>query len=348
MQLVLAIGFVKLLRDILPAGDSTPISVVAAAKNEAKNIEGLFNCIKNIKYADETFEVIIVDDNSVDGTYEKAGKASESNSNFRIFKAGEKSLPAKRGALLTGIKEAKYPYIMITDADCLPSSGWLSTASALFEQGYDFVFGPAPLLRRKNNFISNLSCMENLKSHFLSFSLASLGLPYTAAARNMGFSKEAFFKIGGYKKTLDTVSGDDDLLLREAAENKLKIKAFFDERAMVYSYAKDNLHDYLNQKTRHTQTSLYYRLKVKLILAGWHLFNLFMLFSPILMFINLNFVWLVVVKLSTDILILSSVQKKLNYRFNFIRLLYLDIAYEIFLVINFINSIFRKVEWKKD
>ncbi len=348
VQLVLVIGFVKLLRDILPAGDSTPISVIAAAKNEEDNIEGLLNSVKSIIYPDGKFEMIIADDNSVDGTYARAVKCTGNRSNFRVIRAGEKSLPAKRGALLKGIEGAKYPYIMITDADCLPSSGWLGTASALFEQGFDFIFGPAPLIRKEKNFISSLSCVENLKSHFLSFSLASLGLPYTAAGRNMGFSKEAFTRIGGYNKTLDTVSGDDDLLLREAAGNKLKIKVFFDKKAMVYSYTMDNLHDYLQQKARHTQTSLHYSLKIKLILAGWHLLNLFMLFSPLLMFINLNFAWPAVVKLSTDILILSYVQKNFNYRINLIRLLYLDIAYEIFLVINFFNSLFRKVEWKQD
>ena len=347
-QLVLVIGFVKLLKEILPEESSTEISVVTAAKNEVVYIESLINSVRKVNYPDGKFEMIIIDDNSGDGTYENARKASGDILNFRVIKAGEKLLPAKRGALLKGIEEADYPYIMVTDADCLPSSGWLSSAAALFEQGFDFIFGPAPLIRKKNNFISSLSCMENLKNHFLSFSLASLGLPYTAAARNMGFSKEAFFKIGGYDNTLGTLSGDDDLLLREAVRNKLKIKAFYDKNAMVYSYTIDNLPDYLKQRARHTRASLHYSLKNKLILAGWHLLNLVMLFSPILMLLDFNFIWPFIVKLSTDTLILYFVGKSFNHNFNPFQLLYLDIAYEIFLVINFFNSLFLKVEWKQN
>ena len=84
------------------------------------------------------------------------------------------------------------------------------------------LFGIAPFYQKKN-LVNKISCFENLRSSVLSFSMASIGLPYTAAARNFGFSKNAFESLGGYSKTKDTKSGDDDLLLREAVKNKLKI-----------------------------------------------------------------------------------------------------------------------------
>ncbi len=345
-QLVFIMAFASLLRKIPEARGVARISVVIAAKNETAYIGNLINSLKRISFSNKNFELIVVDDNSVDGTFETARKISENIENIRVIKAGAKSIPGKRGALLRGIEESKFPFIMITDADCLPSPGWLNAASVLFGQGYDFIFGPAPFIRKQNNFISSVSCMENLKSHFLSFSLASLELPYTAAARNMGFSKEAFFKIGGYDNTRDTISGDDDLLLREAVRNKMKIKAYYDEDALVYSHTADNPGEYLSQRARHTRTSLHYSLKNKLILAGWHLLNLFMLFSPFLVFLDAGFVWPAVVKLSMDILILSLVQKRFRYNFNLFQLLYLDIIYEILLIINFLNSFIKKIEWK--
>ncbi len=345
-QLILVSGLVKLLRKIPLISGDVEISVVTAAKNESHNIERFIGSIKNINYPAGKFETIIIDDSSTDGTYEIALKAADTMNNLSVIRAEEKLLPSKRGVLLKGIEKSGNSNILVTDADCIVSPQWLTVCASIFQQGYDFIFGPAPLIRKQNNFISSVACMENLKNHFLSFSLASLGLPYTAAARNLGFSKKAFFKIGGYSNTLETLSGDDDLLLREAVKNKLKIKVFYDKNAFVYSYTADNLKDYLRQKSRHVQSSFHYSLKNKIIISGWHLLNLFMLFSPILMFLDINIAWLAVVKITTDIMILYFMQERFSYKFNPIQLLYLNITYEIFLIINFFNSLFVKPEWK--
>ena len=64
-QLVLVIGFIKLLREILPEGSSTEISVVTAAKNEVVYIESLINSVRKVNYPDGKFEMIIIDDRTV-------------------------------------------------------------------------------------------------------------------------------------------------------------------------------------------------------------------------------------------------------------------------------------------
>jgi cellulose synthase/poly-beta-1,6-N-acetylglucosamine synthase-like glycosyltransferase len=348
IQVLLLAGFLKYLKSSRGYSDNLKISVITASRNEADNIKNFILASSGLDYPSENFELIIVDDNSTDDTYKLSEELIGRKENFRIIHCGDKSLPAKRGALLKGIEESSYPYIMITDADCIPSSGWLRTASALFEQGYNFIFGSAPLLRKENNFISSVSCMENLKNHFLSFSLASLGLPYTAAARSMGFSKEAFFKIGGYNNTLDTLSGDDDLLLREAVRNKLKIKAIYDEDALVFSHTPSSLTEYMTQKTRHTQSSFHYLFKHKLILSSWHLLNLFMIFSPVLMIVDTQFIWVFSLRVLTAMVIFSMIQGKFGYKFNPLEMLWYDIICEVFIVFNFFNALFRKPEWKQN
>ncbi len=311
-------------------------------------IQHFISAASALDYRAENFELILVDDNSTDNTYNLAAELTSSKENFRIISTAEKSLPSKRGALLKGIEQSSYPYIMITDADCIPSAGWIRTAAALLEKGYDFIFGPAPLIRKQNNFISSVSCMENLKVHFFSFSLASLGLPYTAAARNMGFLKESFYKIGGYNNTLETLSGDDDLLLRECVRNKLKVKAFYDKDALVFSQTPSSLKEYLNQKRRHTQTSFHYLLMHKVILGTWHLLNLFMILSPVLMVIDLRFIWIFILRILTSLAVLSMIQGKLGYKFNPLEIILYDIVCEVFIVINFFNALFRKAEWKQN
>ncbi len=343
--LILLTGLVRFLKS--PGhSDNLKISIITAAKNEEAVIGDLIFSILKIDYNPENYELIIVDDNSTDNTYKIAEEKINGQDNIRVIEAGATSIPGKRGALLKGIEETRYRFVMVTDADCLPSSGWLNAGSALFEQGYDFIFGPAPLIRKQNNFISSVSCMENLKNHFLSFGLASLGLPYTAAARSIGFSKEAFFKLGGYGNTLNTLSGDDDLLLREAVRNNLKIKAFYSEESLVFSHTPSSLGEYLNQKTRHTQASFYYLLKHKMILGTWYLLNLFMIFSPVLMIINIQFIWVFILRVLTTLVILSMIQGKFGYKFTPLEILWYDIICEVFIMVNFFNALFKKAQWK--
>ena len=344
-QLIILVGYLKFISAPSRVSDKTKISVITAAKNETHIIRNFISSIRNLNYPRENFELVIVDDNSVDETYNLVSDFVKQDNNIRIIKAGNKLLPSKRGALLKGIENSIFNHIVITDADCNPSSGWLKSYSAMFEKGNEFVFSPAPFYQEKNT-INNVSCIENLRNQYLSFSLTRYKCPYTAAARNLGFSKEAFMRIGGFTNTLDSLSGDDDLLLREAVKNKLKVKAFFDKDALVYSFTKKNMGDYLNQRARHTQSSLHYLVRHKILLGFWHILNLFMFFSPVLMFINFDFIWAFLIKMITDTVIFHSVQKSFNYRFNTFQIFFLNMIYEIFIVLNFFNSFFRRVEWE--
>ncbi|HSP88366.1 MAG TPA: glycosyltransferase, partial [Ignavibacteriaceae bacterium] len=198
------------------------ISVVVAAKNEEENISNLINALSDQAYDKKLFEVIIVDDNSVDKTYELVKENIKDKINFSIIKAGSKPFPGKKGALTIGIEKTQNDFIMITDADCIPEVNWLRIYSKIFSNGFDFIFGVAPF-QLENSFINNLSGFENIRSSILTSSSAILGFPYSAAARNFGFKKSSFNKIKGFANTQETLSGDDDLLLREAVKNKMKI-----------------------------------------------------------------------------------------------------------------------------
>lgn len=345
LQVILFTAIKKFFSSNGGSSNEIKISIITAARNESSSIKDCIEAIKKIEYPDSNFEFIISDDDSSDDTYKVAEQEIKGHFNFKLTGNDKSMIAGKRDALLRGIKQSSFPFILITDADCIPSPGWLRKCSALFEQGYDFIFGPAPFYM-ENNLVNQISCMENLKNQFLSFSLATLGFPYTASARNMGFSLKAFTRIGGYSRTRQTIGGDDDLLLREAVRNGLKIKAFYDRNAFVYSSSKKTLKEYLKQKARHTSTSVHYMFRHKFILAIWHLLNLFITSSIFLVFLNINFIWLFIIKLVSDFIILISIQQRFGYKFKMLQLILLDLLYELFIVINFYNAVFRKNEWK--
>ena len=321
------------------------ISIIIAAKNEAHNIPSLAASIKGLNYCTNNFEVILVDDESSDDTFQTAIELTKELGNFRIIKVHDKTLPAKKGALTFGISHAENFLILITDADCLIPKEWLKIYSSKFDEGYDFIFGPAPFTEG-DSFANKAARFENLRSSILVFAAAKLNIPYSAAARNFGFRKSAFDAIKGFSNTTETLSGDDDLLLREAVKHKMKIGTILNEDAFVFSSTKKSLGEYLTQRARHTKTSLYYLKRHQFILGFWHLLNILMLCSVILVPVNSLFLIPVIIKLAFDVLIVWIEQKKLGCKFKPLEIIPLQIFYEILLIINFAGANFRKDSWK--
>lgn len=343
---VLIVYSLKRMNDAGKKGkNQVNISIIVAAKNEVENIDRLIESFKKLDYPTELFEVIAVDDNSVDDTLEKLISNSSSINNFSFYDLKNFGKAGKREALTLGIRNSKYPYILLTDADCRPDTQWLKAYSNKFSLGYDMLFGIAPFYQR-DKLVNKIACFENLRGSFLSFTMASLGLPYTAAARNFGFTKKAFDSLGGYSNTRNTISGDDDLLLREAVKKKMKIGVVTESGSFVYSESKKTFKEYIQQRARHTQTSFHYLKKHQVIIGFWHLLNLSFLFSLLLMFFNPLWGILLPAKLIIDFIVVKSNQKKFSYKFSVIEIFYLQILYELLLVFHFFNARFSEVRWK--
>lgn len=320
------------------------ISVIVAAKNEEKNIPSLIEALKKQNYPEEKFEVVIVDDGSIDNTFNITKDLIANKNNFRIIKSDNKKIIGKRGALQMGIENSKYDFIVITDADCEPQNNWLISFTNVFNKGFNFAYGIAPF-EQSNNLINKISCYENFRNSILSFSFSKLNLPYTATSRSIGFSKNTFVYLNGYFNTTDSISGDDDLLLREAVKNKIQIGLVVNCDSFVFSKTKTNLKDYLNQRARHLTSSSHYLFKQKFILGVWHLINLFSLLSIFLVPINVIFIFPLLVKMLFDLYTSIKFQKQFSYKFSLLEILYLQIFYEIFLIIHFINSKRKNISW---
>lgn len=321
------------------------ISVVIAAKNEANNLNRLVESLKNQNYPPDKFEVILVDDSSSDQTAHLFKEITNDMSNFRLLSAEHKNLDGKKGALEMGINSATYENIVITDADCILSKNWLINFNYEFKKGNDLIFGAAPFLNEKK-FISAYQSFENLRNWLLIFFTYQIGIPHSGTARSMGITKNLFKSLEGYKHINKTIGGDDDLLLQLALKKNLSISYFLNKDSFAFTYPKKTIKEYFYQKSRHTQTSLYYNLKSQLLLSIWHLMNLivflppyFTLFEPI-SFIPLG------IKLFMDIIIVLTFQKKFNYNFSLIKIILFQILYEVLIVVNFANVFILKKKWK--
>ncbi|MEB2793758.1 MAG: glycosyltransferase family 2 protein [Caldisphaeraceae archaeon] len=91
------------------------VSIIIPTYNESKNIAHLIERIKSSLKECCTYEIIVVDDNSPDGTSEIVKEMSKVNGNIRLLVREEKR--GLSSAVIDGIKISSGEYIVVMDAD---------------------------------------------------------------------------------------------------------------------------------------------------------------------------------------------------------------------------------------
>lgn len=113
------------------------ISIVIPTYNERDNVKILLeSLIINLKNTVK-YEIIIVDDNSPDGTGKIVDDLSRYNKHINVVHR-----PAKMGissAIIDGIKISKGKYILISDGDLQHSTKFIKILVNEIEKGYDLV-----------------------------------------------------------------------------------------------------------------------------------------------------------------------------------------------------------------
>ena len=112
------------------------LSIIIPTYNESENIKPLFNritkALTNIKY-----EIIFVDDNSIDGTIEEIKKLACKHKNIKlIVRRNKRGLSS---AILTGFKNAQSQIIAVMDADLQHPPELLPKMFEKIEECYDIV-----------------------------------------------------------------------------------------------------------------------------------------------------------------------------------------------------------------
>jgi cellulose synthase/poly-beta-1,6-N-acetylglucosamine synthase-like glycosyltransferase len=259
-----------------------PVSVVICAKNERDN---LLNFLPEFLSQDyPVFEVIVVNDNSVDDTEDVLKAYSLQYPTLKIVTLpdSDRFYGSKKFALTLGIKAAKYDNVLLTDADCRPvSPNWIKSMSKYADKK-EIILGFGAY-EKQSGFLNKLIRFETLFTAMQYFSLALCKMPYMGVGRNLAYKKELFFKVKGFSKHQHILSGDDDLFVNEVA-NKTNTSIVFEKDAQTISLPKTTFSAWLKQKKRHLSTGKYYKFKHKVVL-GLYPFSLFLLICCFLLLV---------------------------------------------------------------
>lgn len=129
------------------------MSVVIPAYNEEENIKkGSLDEVNNfLKRKNFSWEVLVVDDGSIDNTAREVEKFIKKEKGFELVREPHRG---KGGTVIAGVLKAKGEIILFCDMDQATPISELSKVLPKFDQGYDVVIGSrtgrkgAPLLRK--------------------------------------------------------------------------------------------------------------------------------------------------------------------------------------------------------
>ncbi len=235
-----------------------PVSVVICARNESHTLKQLVPLMMEQDHRE--FELVIVNDRSDDDTWEVLQWMKPQYPKLRIVNvsADEKFSYGKKIALGIGVRAAKYPNVLLTDADCVPTSkDWVSLMATGFRSGKQIVIGNSPYAAH-NSFTNILERFDGAQKSMQYMGFALAGLPYMGVGRNLGYSSQVFFSAKGPRRHHHLMSGDDDLLINELARAG-NTAVIADPRTFMITKATPDLVTWIRRKRRHYTTAQHYR-----------------------------------------------------------------------------------------
>ncbi|MCL6087835.1 MAG: glycosyltransferase family 2 protein [Actinobacteria bacterium] len=244
------ISFFKLTNE---TKDDLPlVSVLIPARNEEKNIE---RCIRSFLKQDySNFEIVVLDDNSSDKTFNIVKKISVKNKNIKVFKG--KQLPqgwlGKNFACHQLSRLAKGDYFIFTDADTyhLPNS-ISSSIAALLNNNLDAL---SPFPRQIMITIHERMALTFINFAILIFMPLALikksknPLFCTGVGQYLLFKREAYFGMGGHSAVKGKIL-EDVHITKKTKEMGYKYM-IFDGRKIVSCRMYRNFKQVLTGYTR--------------------------------------------------------------------------------------------------
>lgn len=345
-------GWIKTIRLNLPSGEpgDGKASIVVPVRNEEMQIGPLLEDLQNQQYPAGQFEVIIVNDHSIDQTAGIVKSYTSRFANIRLIEleAGEYG---KKSAIKKGVSKAKHDIIISTDGDCRAPSEWLGhIMAAIRKPGIRMVAGPV-ILYPENGWFRAMQSLEFFSLIGVSAGAAGLGSPIMSNAANLAYLKEDFLR---YLETAEpgSASGDDIFLLLWLKKmHPGCIQYITSPGAVIRSLPSNSLYTLMMQRFRWVSKSRYYRdfhLNSAALLV--YLTSAYMLFGLVLCFFSVRWIMLFmilwVVKGMIDLVFMNKVLTYFGHRKSLLLVWPLELVYFMYVSIVGIAGQIIPYTWK--
>ena len=232
---------------------NSQLSIIIACRNEISNLPNLLESIKNQTFKPD--EVIFVDDNSTDETYNFLINYSKKYNNIKVIKNSGKG---KKSALIEAAKIATSEYLLFTDADCYLNNNHCELALQYLNKNNSYMLlGAVDIIDEKGIF----NIIEKIEFYSLQAITA-----YTALLNNpiMCNGANLIIKRNIYIQYIDKInknitSGDDMFMLHALKKNKAKINYLYDSNYIVKTKGTNSFKKFIIQRTRWASKSINYK-----------------------------------------------------------------------------------------
>ena len=299
------------------------VSIIVAARNEEHTIGPCLSALTAQTYPQEKYEIIVVDDESVDHTLDRTKNWTEQFKNIQVLRVDPEtsSLIGKKRALDLGIQRSTGEIILTTDADCMPRTTWIQGMLAYFEPdvglvaGYSYTEEP----EEKVSVLQKLRSLERIAVAAVAAGSIGLGKGMTCTGQNVAYRKKAYTDVGGFTKIGHLRSGDDDLLIQLIDRNtSWNIRYATTPETYVLTKPPIESRQYLEQEKRRASKGLFYPPWLIILLLFLLAFYTILLLSLCFSFFDWNhfsLAWLVLaLKIIIDFFLLLKICTMLNRR----------------------------------
>jgi cellulose synthase/poly-beta-1,6-N-acetylglucosamine synthase-like glycosyltransferase len=270
----------KLRSDAFP---HTFVSVVIAARNEAKNIQKCLLSIQAQNYPQHLFEIIVFDDCSTDQTVQVIRDLNIPNLKLilgaNLINEKGLNISFKKVALSNAINASNGDLIVTTDADCWMGENWLKTIASFYEsERVEMIVAPVRFSTNRS-LLQVFQSLDFLTMQGITVAVVRLNLGLMCNGANLAFSRKSYDLVNGYQGIDHIISGDD-YLLQMKIKNKFPngVKYLKNQDVIVSTLPQNTWYDFIQQRIRWASKSGRYKDdKMTIILVMVYLFNLSLL-----------------------------------------------------------------------
>ncbi len=189
-----------------------PVSVVIISHDNAPELEKHLPEFLSQKYNAE-FQVIVVADERDSETDDVIKRFSSDPHLYATFMPlSSRYISRKKLAITLGIKAAKNPWVIVTDAWCMPESDeWLHSFASHLDDSSDVVLG---YTRYEEDAPSNYH-FENIVNASINLRSAQKDSAYGSASRLVAIKKDIFLEGDGFLGNLKYMRGEYDFLVNK-------------------------------------------------------------------------------------------------------------------------------------
>lgn len=266
-------------KQTIPDSDLPAVTILVPIFNEEKTVEKTIASLLNLNYPKEKLFISIVDDGSIDNTWNLIQRYK----NLPNISLYQKENGGKFTALNHGIDNCKTNFVGCLDADSEVHPDALLHIIPNFKNSEIMAVTPSMKIKSPDNIIQLMQNAEYNMGIFLRKIMGLIDAQYVTPGPFSIFRKQVFEKIGNYRHAHNT----EDLEMALRMQNS-HMKITCEDKAIVYTVGPRTFPKLYKQRVRWTGGFIQNTLDYKHMILNPKYGNLGMLVLPVTLFIILG------------------------------------------------------------